>query len=91
MHEKDLKYYRGIRQPWMEFASCLGLSFAFDKSAWGKGSNAIKYRRVCKRVCNRCPVKTQCLKWALDMEKDRAPVFQVAGGLTRRERLSLAD
>ncbi|KXB81573.1 transcription factor WhiB [Varibaculum cambriense] len=75
----------------MEYASCLGLSFAFDKSAWGKGTNATRYRKICKRVCGRCPVRTQCLKWALDEEENRNPVFQIAGGLTRSERLSLAD
>lgn len=91
MDENDLKYYRGVRQPWMEFASCLGLGDAFDKSAWATGENAARYRKICKRVCDNCLVRTPCLKWALDQENTHAPVFQMAGGLTRSERLSLVD
>ena len=88
--QDENKYYRGTYQPWMERASCLGLSFAFDKTAWGLGSTGRKYKRQCRRVCDNCPVKDQCLEWALDMDNLRVPLPQMAGGLTFDERQELA-
>ncbi len=88
--DKQDKYYPGISQSWMERASCLGLSFAFDKTAWAKGGVRKENLEQCRRVCENCPVRGQCLSWALDMDYRRVPVPQMAGGLTMRERQSLA-
>lgn len=38
--------------------------------------------RQAKRVCLSCPVRTECLSWALTMSN----LDGVAGGLTERER-----
>jgi WhiB family transcriptional regulator, redox-sensing transcriptional regulator len=37
-----------------------------------------------KAVCARCPVRAECLAWALE----RLP-YGIAGGLTERERLAV--
>lgn len=84
------KYRRGTSQPRMERTSCLGLSFAFDKTAEDKGGVRKENREQCRRVCENCPVKDQCLSWALDMDRLRVSLPQMAGGLTYRERQSLA-
>jgi WhiB family redox-sensing transcriptional regulator len=38
-----------------------------------------------KAVCSRCPVRTECLDWALDTAQDAG----VWGGLSEEERLAL--
>lgn len=38
-----------------------------------------------KQVCSECPVRTQCLQWAVEMEMKHG----VWGGLTETERLSM--
>lgn len=43
-----------------------------------KGESALS----AKRICNQCPVKSQCLKHALDEDEP----FGVWGGMTTRER-----
>lgn len=46
-----------------------------------KGGSA----REAKQVCLACPVRVQCLEWALD----NAEHFGVWGGLTEKERLRI--
>lgn len=41
--------------------------------------------RPAKRVCRRCPIRTECLSWALATDER----FGVWGGLSDRERLAL--
>lgn len=63
-------------QPWMASALCAQV----DPDAWypEKGGSI----REAKRICGLCPVKAECLEYALDLD-DR---FGVYGGLSERER-----
>lgn len=64
---------------WQEQALCS----QSDPEAWfpEKGGSV----REAKRVCARCPVKTECLEWALTTDER----FGVAGGLSERERRAM--
>jgi WhiB family transcriptional regulator, redox-sensing transcriptional regulator len=61
---------------WRDDALCAQI----DPEAWfpGKGEPA----RDAKRVCRSCPVRAECLEWALE----HGEMFGVWGGLTERER-----
>lgn len=43
-----------------------------------------------RAVCNGCPIATECLQWALDMEQqDGKQMDGIWGGLTGTERANL--
>lgn len=42
-------------------------------------------QNLAKRICRHCPVRTECLAYALDHEME----YGVWGGMTERERRSL--
>jgi WhiB family redox-sensing transcriptional regulator len=70
---------------WTEQAACVGYSpemFFPEKS--DKGGNMASALAVCKK----CPVQTECLKWALDVETF-ATRHGVFGGLTAQQRAKL--
>ncbi|MFI8825690.1 WhiB family transcriptional regulator [Streptomyces sp. NPDC053431] len=52
----------------------------------GAGSPALAQAEEAKKVCRRCPVRDQCLRWAMDESRQ---VTGVWGGLTENERRSL--
>ncbi|MEU6977616.1 MULTISPECIES: WhiB family transcriptional regulator [unclassified Streptomyces] len=52
----------------------------------GVGPTALAQAEEAKEVCHRCPVREQCLRWAMD---DSRQVTGVWGGLTETERRSL--
>lgn len=64
---------------WRDDAACAGADLAafFPE----KGGST----REAKRLCAQCPVRPQCLEWALS----RAEPFGVLGGLSERERRNL--
>ena len=66
-------------QPWSERAACLNL----DPELWfpERGES----NRAAKRVCAACPVRDECLEYALDA---REP-YGVWGGLSEQERSQL--
>src|SRR5690625_3381782 len=51
----------------------------------GNSGPALSQIAKAKLVCNRCPVATQCMKWALESGQDAA----VWGGLSEAERRAL--
>lgn len=51
----------------------------------GTSSPALMQTEEAKRVCRRCPVREQCLRWALDTAQD----FGVWGGADEEERRAL--
>lgn len=59
-----------------------------------KGGNAIKDSHYdnARRICQRCPVKTQCLEAAMAFEDGQSHYsrYGMFGGLTPRERADLA-
>lgn len=51
----------------------------------GTSGPALMQAEEAKRICARCPVREQCLRWALDTGQD----FGVWGGAGEDERRSL--
>lgn len=61
---------------WMDAASCAGLDPELFFPERGESS------REAKAVCAGCPVKAECLEWALS-----EPIkFGIFGGLSERQR-----
>ncbi|MEV8588729.1 WhiB family transcriptional regulator [Streptomyces sp. NPDC051180] len=52
----------------------------------GSGAPALAQAEEAKKVCRPCPVREQCLRWAMD---DSRQVTGVWGGLTENERQAL--
>ena len=70
---------RGEREPWMDDGLC---AQTFPEAFFPEqGSSA----RDAKRICAACPVKAQCLEYALR----NGERFGVWGGLSERERRAL--
>lgn len=44
---------------------------------------------LAKKICGQCPVRTLCLTWALDIERDQGAMPGVYGGLSDRQRREL--
>jgi WhiB family redox-sensing transcriptional regulator len=42
--------------------------------------------RKAKKVCEKCPVRSECLGWAM---KNAVEDNQIYGGMSRRERMAL--
>jgi hypothetical protein len=70
---------REIRSQWYELAACQGTDVDFEVS---------KVANVHRSLCERCPVKADCLREALDLELGQ-PAKQrsgIRGGLSPRQR-----
>jgi WhiB family redox-sensing transcriptional regulator len=68
-------------QPWMDLALCAQTdpeAFFAEKGEWQKTADA-------KRICAACPVRAQCLEFALTNKEQ----YGVWGGLSERERRKL--
>lgn len=69
---------------WRERASCTSedpeLFFPI-----GVGGPARYQATIAKRVCDHCPVRNECLQWALESRQD----YGVWGGHTEEERRDL--
>jgi WhiB family transcriptional regulator, redox-sensing transcriptional regulator len=61
---------------WRAYAACAGT----DPDLWF-AAGAIEHR-IAKRICRLCPVREECLAYAMDAPVDHG----VWGGLTERER-----
>lgn len=66
---------------WMEQAACKGV----DPSVFYSDTPGIDGSLLAKRICGSCPVKDQCLDYALDTGE----LFGVWGGKTPRQRQRL--
>ena len=66
---------------WRDKAICTGsgLNFVPTSSSYNPDEEA------CKALCHSCPVKEECLQWALEAD-DR---FAICGGYTYKERRAL--
>jgi WhiB family transcriptional regulator, redox-sensing transcriptional regulator len=72
------------RTDWRDDAACRHLDpdLFFPVSMSGASLADIE---AAKRVCQRCPVATPCLRWALEL----GPVSGIWGGTTEEERRAL--
>jgi WhiB family transcriptional regulator, redox-sensing transcriptional regulator len=72
------------RTDWRDHAACSGLDpdLFFPVSTSGASLTEIE---AVRRVCQRCPVMTPCLRWALDLGQ----VSGIWGGTTEEERRAL--
>ncbi|MFI8103984.1 WhiB family transcriptional regulator [Streptomyces sp. NPDC086023] len=73
---------------WQTEAACRGLEpERFFHPEGERGDDRAARDRAAKRVCERCPVRAQCLRHALRVQEP----YGVWGGLTEEERRSLAS
>lgn len=70
---------------WQDRAACLRLGTPDMFFPNGTTGDAEPQIRAAKSVCARCPVRAECLEFALSSRQD----FGVWGGLTEEERRSL--
>ena len=63
-------------RPWAAYAACRDA----DPELFFGGENAQTSEAV--RICSGCPVREECLDWALEMRI----TYGIWGGLTERER-----
>jgi len=61
------------------------LFFSIDKDEPHRGSQQNNHYQAAKKMCAQCPIKMQCLEYALET---RQP-YGVWGGLTAKERRGL--
>jgi len=69
---------------WRDLAACRGE----DPELFfppGSGEAAPGRITTAKAVCRRCPVRSECLRWALDVENQHG----ICGGTTQHERSML--
>lgn len=87
---------RSVKTPdWFDDALCRGVGpdyffpEGFDARAPGEQRRINEMYEIGKQMCNRCPVKEQCLKYG--MEQDTASYgYGLWGGLSAHERYKLA-
>ncbi|MCZ7376518.1 WhiB family transcriptional regulator [Micromonospora sp. WMMC250] len=81
IHDETLRAENlvGDKGPWQDRALCA----QSDPAAFfpEKGES----NREAKRICRRCEVQAECLKWALETDER----FGIAGGLSERERRAM--
>lgn len=77
-----------LREEWMDDAACVDIE---DKSIFfpEKGQNARRDWVDPREICNTCPVRMQCLIFALKHETSDTRSFGIFGGLSGRERAAL--
>lgn len=78
-------WLRRVRPPWMVQAACRRPEHT-DVEFYATRGRA---RAAALEVCDRCPVQSSCLAWALDVEQD-GQRFGIAGGLTPADRCALS-
>lgn len=66
------------RPAWMDYAECAGL----DPDLFFPTRDDISSHYEAIRVCNQCPVRLQCLEYALDNNERKG----VWGGTTGKQR-----
>jgi len=85
LREHQFTRRSGVRhQDWRDDAACRGMdaNLFFPPE---KGADSVRLTREAKAVCAGCPVRTQCLQFALS-SPERHGVF---GGLDDRERRNM--
>lgn len=72
-----------VRPEWQDHAVCAGV----DPDLWfpDKSGDVIQTIREAKAVCHRCPVRVDCLEFALEHGEQ----FGIWGGKTVKERRAI--
>lgn len=73
---------RHMRDEWRDDAACRGRSDLMDPPHDQRTADVI---RAAKRLCWSCPVRSECLAWAL-AQPESVDGCLVVGGLTEAER-----
>ncbi|MGH3996322.1 MAG: WhiB family transcriptional regulator [Pseudonocardiaceae bacterium] len=66
---------------WLERGVCVQVG----GDMWFPEKGDLAVVATCKKVCARCPVRVECLEWAMDTVE----AFGIFGGLTVLERRKL--
>lgn len=76
---------------WRTRAACRGKATAYDDPWHPEGQGASQRERDAKALCSPCPVRAECLAYALTFERELAAEsrFGVFGGKTPEERARL--
>jgi WhiB family redox-sensing transcriptional regulator len=74
---------------WRDSAACLGSKQDFHPaSAGGRANREIREAvRAALRVCHSCPVRAECLRWAVEAKE----YYGIWGGTTEKERRVIID
>lgn len=74
---------------WQQRAACRGMDLRLFFPRGGPGGRS--RRAAAKAVCRQCPVRSECLEWALAHERGRAASHRAGiwGGLTGWQRWRL--
>lgn len=67
--------------PWTRHAACIGN----DTDLWFADTRSPVVYAEAKAICDRCPVKRECLDWALEIRTTHG----LWGGLTPHQRRAL--
>ena len=70
---------------WQDSAACEGLDPNIFVPSEGRGNNGRTAYKKAREFCGKCPVKIECLNFALQENME----FGMFGGTTPRERRSL--
>jgi WhiB family transcriptional regulator, redox-sensing transcriptional regulator len=73
---------QAVNDDWRQRAACRGR----DTGVWFPSPSDRFALDVAKQVCASCPVRPDCLAYALTLEAHDWPLFGVWGGLTAAER-----
>jgi WhiB family transcriptional regulator, redox-sensing transcriptional regulator len=73
-----------MNSDWRDSAACRGTDTDLFFPDWAVGT-AKQGIEQAKRLCRDCPVRAQCLDWALD----RGVAFGIWGGFTEDERRTI--
>lgn len=75
---------------WQEKAHCLGVGTAYYFGNEDQQPMSIKQVRRAARLCDVCPVYTECLRWALE-KREEYGVWAGTSGRVRRRIFALID
>ena len=78
-----------ISTDWQDQAACSGVGYDIFFPEESHNTSPKVYAKAL-RFCRDCPVRRECLEYAMYWEKDQFRRFGMFGGLTPRERDALS-
>lgn len=80
--QAQLDRLEGLSTDWMERAACAGLADSTNDPWFPPVGNAKAKTEMARRICGHCPVREECLNYAIEGRIEHG----LWGGLTRNER-----